>query len=404
MAGYLHINPVSCLYPMRLNDMQKPWPVILMMNSTERHERRYQRRKAKRHRDQTGLFERVISLNSLNKAADESSKGVKWKASVQRYNMTRMTNIYRAHVRLVNGEDIRRGFICFDICERGKLRHIQSVHFSERVVQKALCKYALIPELTRSLVYDNGASQKGKGTHFALKRLETHLRRHYRRHGREGGIVLIDLHDYFGSVDHDKLKEIYRQIFEDARLLNLAFSFIDAFDKGLGLGSEISQISAITYPNRIDHYIKEVLKIKGYGRFMDDSYLIHHDVEYLKECLEKIRELYAEYGITLNEKKTKICDFRHGFDYLKTRFYITESGKIIKKPCREAVTKERRKLKKQAKLVDKGIMTYEEVRTSYASWRGAMVHKDAYRTIRSMDNLFNKLLIEEWRKTWTTKI
>ena len=75
-------------------------------------------------------FEKVISLNSLYKAADEAQKGVKWKASVQRYNMTRMLNIYRAHKALKEGRDIRKGFICFDLIERGKLRHIKSVHFS----------------------------------------------------------------------------------------------------------------------------------------------------------------------------------------------------------------------------------------------------------------------------------
>lgn len=183
------------------------------------------------------------------------------------------------------------------------------------------------------------------------------------------------------------------------KLLRLAFRFIDAFDRGLGLGSEVSQISAIAYPNRIDHYIKEVLRIKGYGRFMDDSYLIHEDKKYLKKCLDTVRGMYRELGIELNEDKTHICDLKHGFTFLKTKYFITDKGRIIMKPCRDAITRERRKLKKQARLVNEGIMTFEQVRTSYTSWRGSMQPRNAHRTVQSMDQLFNTLFIEN-RKEW----
>lgn len=374
-----------------------------MMANSKRREGRYQRRKEKREDRRREKFkaydnfENTISMNALNEAANEAMKGVSWKASVQRYNATRLLNIYRTHERLRGGENIRKGFICFDIMERGKIRHIKSVHFSERVVQKSICKNALYPVLANSLIYDNGASQKGKGTHFALKRLEVHLQRHIHRHGRAGGILLIDFSDYFGKIDHEALKVIYQKAFQDEKLRNLAFGFIDAFgDIGLGLGSETSQINAVAFRSPLDHYIKEELRIKGYGAYMDDSYLIHEDMEYLKECLGKIEAFCETYGIILNRKKTKICDLKHGFTYLKTRFFITESGHIIKKPCRKAITRERRKLKKQAKLAWDGILTYEDVRASYASWKGAMIHKDAHRTIENMDKLFNRLFIDEW--------
>lgn len=140
------------------------------MTSEERREQRYQRRKAARLKKRQEIigkyddFERVASLNSLYEAAREASKGVDWKASVQRYNSLLLFNISKTRAELLAGKDIRRGFICFDICERGKLRHIKSVHFSERVVQKSFCTNIIYPTFTRSLIYDNGASQQGKGT------------------------------------------------------------------------------------------------------------------------------------------------------------------------------------------------------------------------------------------------
>ena len=150
-------------------------------------------------------------------------------------------------------------------------------------------------------------------------------------------------------------------------------------------------------PNRADHYAKEVLRIRGYGRYMDDSCLLHHSIAYLEECLERLEVIYSEYGIVINKKKTKIVDLKHGFTFLKTHFYITETGRIIKKPCRDSITRERRKLKKQAALVASGVLTFDEVLRSYASWRGSMSHRDAYRTVQSMDRLFNGLFINQWK-------
>lgn len=168
--------------------------------------------------------------------------------------------------------------------------------------------------------------------------------------------------------------------------------------RGLGLGSEINQTLAITLPNPLDHYIKEVLGIKPYGRYMDDSYLIDESKEYLEYCLVKIREICAELEITISEKKTRIVKLSHGFTFLKTQVYLTETGKIIRKPCHDAIVRERRKLKKQKKLVDEGIMTYEDVRASYSSWRGSMEHRNARKTVHSMDLLYDRLFIESWKE------
>jgi hypothetical protein len=375
------------------------------LTSKERHEARYTRRKARRKakRDEAlkgyDTIETVARFDHLDKAIDEASRGVRWKASVQRYRINRMRNLAIAHNDIIEGRDVRRGFICFDICERGKLRHIKSVRFYERVVQKSICRFALYPIITRSLIYDNGASQKGKGTQFAADRLKTHLMRHIHRHGREGYILLIDFHDYFGQADHEALKGIYEKLITDEKLKALAFSFIDAFgDKGLGLGSETSQINAIALRSPSDHYVKEMLRIKGYGAYMDDSYLIHESKEYLVECLEKLKVFYDRYGIVINEKKTKICDLKHGFTFLKTRYFITDTGKIIRKPCRDAISRERRKMKKQAVMIDKGILTFKDVECSYQSWRGSMSHRNAHETVRSMDKLYDELILRRKRK------
>ena len=147
------------------------------MNSAERHEVRYQRRKAKRIekrkiiQEKYCVFEKVFSFDNLYESYKKCCKGVNWKTSTQSYKANALLNIYKAWNDLMNGSYRSKGFIEFDITERGKPRHIKSVHISERVVQKCFCDYSLNPLLKRYFIYDNGASIKHKGIDFAMNRL-----------------------------------------------------------------------------------------------------------------------------------------------------------------------------------------------------------------------------------------
>lgn len=371
------------------------------MTSAERRNARYIRRKEKRdkQRQQTlefhGSLENITDLNALIVAAKDASRGIMWKTSVQRYKMSLLRNVTDLYKKLMRGEDIRRGFVKFLINDRGKTRNINNVHFSERVAHRALCANALAPVLTKSLIYDCAASIKGKGLSFASNRLKAHLRRHYRKHGNEGYVLQLDFSNYFAHLRHEVIEKILRHNFNDERLISLTMSFVSSFGPiGLGLGCEVSQILATIYPSRVDHYIKEKLKIKGYARYMDDSYLIHEDKEYLKECLEDLKQKFMEIGIVLNTKKTRLIKLSKGFTFLKTQYFLTNTGKVICKASREAVVRQRRKLKKFKKFADAREMSFEQICGSYLSWRGCMQRKDAYRSIQSMDVLFNELFKE----------
>jgi hypothetical protein len=43
-------------------------------------------------------------------------------------------------------------------------------------------------------------------------------------------------------------------------------------------------MSAIFYPDKLDHFIKEKLRVRYYGRYMDDLYLIHADKAEITEA------------------------------------------------------------------------------------------------------------------------
>jgi hypothetical protein len=201
---------------------------------------------------------------------------------------------------------------------------------------------------------------------------------------------------------HWAVSKLLRKELSDLRLIGLSEDLIKQFDpdapaesrKGLGLGSQISQLLAPAVASYIDHFVKEVLRIKGYGRYMDDFYLIHEDKEYLKYCKEEIRKKCAELGMTLNERKTQIVKLTHGFTFLKVRFYITDTGKIIRKIHPASVTRERRKLKKfQLKWLE-GKMTRRDVWNSLQSWCSHAARFMAHHTVNNMVTLYAQLFIK----------
>ena len=298
----------------------------------------------------------------------------------------------KARRDLLEGNDIRRGFHYFQLFERGKLRDICSVHFSERVPQKSLSQNALVPALTPTFIRNNTANTKGRGTGDAIDRLKKDLVKHYRKHGREGYILLIDFKSYFANIAHGPLKEIVARSFDDPRIVKLTHDLIDACgEKGLGLGSEPNQILAVAFPSAIDHFVTEMLGVEGYGRYMDDSYCIHTDKAYLEIVAGLIEWKCGQLGIEINRKKTHIVKLSHGFTWLKKKFSYGENGRIVIRPCRDSITRERRKLKKMRRMVDEGRLTVEQVERSYQSWRGSMLKLDAHRTVLNMDALYRSL-------------
>ena len=382
------------------------------MNSKERKEIRYWKRAIKRVHNrikiatECGYFDDVYSYSNLIMYGLKCCKNVGWKYSTQSYRVNLINNVNKLYNKIHSGNYTGDGFNEFDIIERGKPRHIMSVTISERTAQKVSCDKVLVPTISNCLIYDNGASLEGKGISFAHKRLNRHLRKYYRENGNDGYVLTYDFSKFFDTAPHDYVKsELNRRII-DSSVRDMIYTFIDAFgDRGYGLGSQVSQISAILVPNKIDHCIKEKLNIKYYARYMDDGYLIHKSKQYLKECLDIIVSKCKSMGLVINPKKTKILKLKEGFSFLKKRIRLTDKGKIIKKIEYKSVRSMKRKLKKfyywnmygkvlyskKHKKKSKVKFSLFDIYTSYQSWRECAGISNNYWMIYKMDNYFYNL-------------
>lgn len=166
---------------------------------------------------------------------------------------------------------------------------------------------------------------------------------------------------------------------------------MDAFgDKGLGLGSQISQVMALASANRLDHVVSSLPEVFAYGRYMDDGYVIARSKEALAHVLEVMQKVCKELEIVLHPKKTHVTPIRR-FTWLKIRWYLTDTGKLIKKIYRRSVTKMRQKLKAFSRMVKEGKLLMKSVREAWQSWFSYAKQFNAHRTIRSMFSLYAKL-------------
>ena len=138
--------------------------------------------------------------------------------------------------------------------------------------------------------------------------------------------------------------------------------------KGVDIGSQPSQNIGISYPSQIDNYIKIVRGCKYYGRYTDDSYIIHQDKEFLKQLLKEIKIISSKLGLIVNDRKTRIVKLSQQFKVLQINYSLTPTGRIIKKISTKTVTRERRKLKAYKRLLDKGKMKSNDIENSFKRW------------------------------------
>ena len=331
--------------------------------------------------------------NVLYNAGDRAIKGSRFKYASKLYEMEQLLITAKLQDALQNGTYRPKGSMKFVFSERGKKRLISSIVTSDKAVNHVICDEVLTPYLQKFLQYDNSASQKGKGVAFHRRRFENDLRNYYREEGtNEGYVVFIDLSGYYANIQHAPCKAVFHELLEKSGLSdelrfiteNLMDEIFKTFEmdvsrfpdedinammngkvdpfmnigvpkelltgekmlaKGTDIGNQLAQNIGIVFPYRIDNYCKIVCGMKHYGRYTDDMHIIHRSKEVLLEVLEGIKKIAAEYGLILNEKKTRICKLSSEYRYLQVKYTLLQNGVVVRRIHPKAITRERRKLK-----------------------------------------------------------
>lgn len=354
----------------------------------------------------------VCDFGNIYKATRKCKQNVIWKDSVAGFTVVNgLANCYKLKQQLENGKYKLDGYTIFKVYEP-KERTIVSTRIKDRVFQRSLCDNYLTEALSKCFIYGSGACLPEKGTEFARKRLFVALQRHYRKYGTKGYALKCDLTDYFGSTPHAVALQSVADRVQDGWIISELKRIIDSFnqganpDVGMGLGSQVTQLVQLAVLDDLDHYIKEVLHIKEYVRYMDDFILIHHNQAYLCYCREKIKERIQLLGLKLSNKKTHLQPITQPIHFLGFSYMLTETGKVVIRMLPEKVSHERRRLRKLVERAKAGLMTKAEVDASYEAWKahatgrakhnskedcGKRLKRDTHNLVLEMDKYYKSL-------------
>lgn len=349
-------------------------------------------------------FDRALSMTELVKAIRQCRKGVGYKDGPNYWFLHSLTKAKALKTEIEKGRYRLRPGILVQIY-RPKRREAVAPCFRDRVWQRSVCNNGVYHDLTRSLVYDNAACQKGKGTDLAIRRTVKALQRIYRETGsNEGWGVHRDVRKYFPSIPHGVVKARDRAMISEQRFIPYLDEIIDSAKdprppeeiaadpfgaRGVGLGSQINQLNAVALLNGIDHEL--ITFCKHSQRYMDDFLILDKNKDVCVRAGETIDRELKKYGL-LSVDKSGIFRLSDGFYFLRHFFRLTETGKVVVRLHPDALRIERRALRGIKRELDRGEITAEHVRTHYQSFiaqTGYAGPGDGAR--RAMDKFYTRL-------------
>ena len=301
------------------------------------------------------LYNNMLKMENIDVAYNEVCAHTRNKKKVRNYKEYKCVYLTRIYNVLKNKNYEVGKYNVFTIYEPKK-RIIVSQGLQDKVINHLISREILYPSLIPCLIDENVASIKSKGTSYGVKLMRKFHNVCKIKYG-EYYILKCDISKFFASIDKNILKQKLLKKIKDQDAIDIVFKVIDSQEQGLGIGNMTSQVLAVFYLNDMDHYIKESLHIKYYVRYQDDFLLFHPSKEYLKYCLEKIKEFLEKEHLSLN-KKSRIYKSTNNFLFLGRDKY----GRYAK--YREI----KRKIKKQKYLyeLDKiNLMSYVTSRICY---------------------------------------
>jgi len=232
---------------------------------------------------------------------------------------------------------------CF-VVTQPRCREVWAAPFRDRIVHWLLYN-KIAARFVSSFVHTSTACIPGRGTLFAAQQLEHQVRSLTQNWTHPAHYLKCDLANFFVSIDkHVLWAELERRIpepfwrdlahtvlFHDPRAdyeLRCPKPLLERVpphkrlvnapaDTGLPIGNLSSQFFANVLLNVLDQHVKHQLRIRHYGRYVDDFYLLHEDPAHLNACRVGLEAwLPARLHLHLNPRKTVLQPVDRGIDFV----------------------------------------------------------------------------------------
>lgn len=344
------------------------------------------------------LYHELISPENLHRAYHKARKGKTTTPAVLKFEEHLQLNLATLYRELKTKTYRPRPLKTF-ILRDPKTRKICVSDFRDRVVHHALVNI-LQPIFETRFIHDSYASRKGKGTTTALKRFETFLRR-FSKNGTQktgtnanhikGFTLKADIKHYFETVNHQTLINIIAKHVKDNNVLWLVRIILDHHHtkngKGMPLGNWTSQFFANVYLNELDQYVKQILKIKYYLRYVDDFIIIHRHKHILEQYQAQIQQFLTTIKLDLHPTKTKIAPLCRGTSLLGFRIFYH-----YKIPRQRNIRKAWKRLNEQVNQYAQGNIDAWKVLESLQGWNAYAMQGNTHHLRQRVSNkIFEQL-------------
>jgi RNA-directed DNA polymerase len=175
------------------------------------------------------MYEKIISVENLLVAWQEFIVDKKQKADVRIFAQQLLPNILSLHDDLINLAYKHSSYQQFNINDP-KARVIHKATVRDRLMHHAVYRI-LYPMFDQSFIFDSYSCRLDKGTHKAVKRLESFTRKVSRNYNRPCFALKCDVKKFFDSVDHQILMKILEKKITDQKTLWLLREIVSSFSR-----------------------------------------------------------------------------------------------------------------------------------------------------------------------------
>ena len=310
-------------------------------------------------------------------------------------------------------------------------REVFAWNFRDRIVHHLIYNY-ISPYREKQFIYDSYSCRKGKWTLLWINRISKFMRSCSQCYTQQWRILKLDIQWYFMAINRDILRKKVKtplinwkkvstiwnsELFPNWRFLiqwdfpeyliniihNIIYNdptsngifkwkasdydwlpkskslFFSEQNCGLPIWNLTSQLFSNIYLNDFDHYVKENLNVKYYGRYVDDFVLIHPDKEYLKSLIEPISKFLSyTLHLKLHPNKIYLQPILHGVQFL---WAIIKPYRLYR--GKRTITNFYKKLKET---------NYKPERSSLDSYIWLMLHYKHYKLVKK---ILSKVKFEE---------
>ena len=291
------------------------------------------------------LYEKIISVDNLNDALDKACRQKKRKYFVRKILENRDYYIKKLHDELAAETYRLHPNIKKTICERSsqKQRDLTIPKFyPDQIIQWAVC-LQLTPIIMKGMYHYNCGSIPRRGGVYGKKYIDWILK----NDGKVKYVMKLDVRKFFQSVSVAKVKELFRRKIKDKKALRLIDAILDNGGEGLPIGYYTSQWFSNFYLEWMDHYIKEVLGIRHYIRYVDDMVLMDTSKRKLHKARLQIAAYLRDghYNCTIKDNWQLWRIYSRPLDYLGYRFYREKT--LLRKRIFYAFNRKVREVKKK---------------------------------------------------------